>query len=200
MKRFGSFVVIITTIAFMLYTVGTNVLAQYDHMSTPAATPDASPLADEGVHTINTSTGAFYLTITNNGDKTDRLISIETEASEIVEIHDVEMDGNVMQMSPQHSGVEIPPGETIVLEPGNMHAMMIGLTESLIAGEKFNATLTFENAGEVEITVPILRTEPDEGELTAETVVAGDIEIGGIWARHAPKIGGNIPINTSKDA
>jgi copper(I)-binding protein len=72
----------------------------------------------------------------------------------------------------------------------------MGLTESLMAGEEFTAILTFEHAGEVEITVPILRTEPDEDELTAEPVEVGDIVIEGIWARQAPKLDGDTPSGT----
>lgn len=202
MKRFGFFLAVIATLAFILSTIGTAVLAQQEHghMSTPVGTADASPLANDGVPTTNTSTGAFYLTIANNGDEADRLISIETNASAIAEIHDVKMDGNVMQMSPQHSGIEIPSGEMISLEPGKMHVMITGLPPSLIAGEEFTATLIFEKAGEVEITVPILATEPDEDELTAETVVIGDMEIEGIWARHAPKIDSDIPMGTPQDS
>jgi hypothetical protein len=121
---------------------------------------------------------------------------VESDAAETIEVHDVVMDGTVMQMMPQHDGLEIQAGEEVALEPGGYHIMMMGLTESLIAGEEFTAILTFEHAGEVEVTVPILRTEPDEDELSAEPVEAGDLVIEGIWARHAPKLDGDTPSGT----
>ena len=93
-----------------------------------------------------------------------------------------------MQMMPQLDGVEIPAGGELVLEPGGYHVMLIGLTESLLAGDSFEATLTFENAGDVTVTVPVFRGEPDVAELTAEPVEAGDLVLDGIWARQAPKI------------
>lgn len=185
MKRFGPLVAIVAVAVFMFSAIGLPVAAQHDHGH--MGTPDASPMAGHG---DATSTGAFYMTITNTGDEADRLVAVHTDAAGTVEVHNVVMDGEVMQMMPQHDGVEIPAGEEIALAPGGYHVMMIGLTESLIAGEEFEATLVFEHAGEVEITVPILRTEPDEDELTAEPVEAGDLVIEGIWARQAPKLDG----------
>lgn len=202
MKRFGSLVAVVAILSIMLSAIGIGAAAQHDHghdhdhMGTPAGTPAATPSTDHSAHGGSTSTGAFYMTISNEGDETDRIVSIETEAAGSAEIHNVVMEGNVMQMTPQHDGVEIPAGEELILEPGGYHVMMIGLTESLIAGEEFTATLHFEHAGEVEITVPILMTEPDEGELTAEPVEAGDLVIEDIWARHAPKLDGDMPMGT----
>jgi periplasmic copper chaperone A len=196
MKRFVS---MMTMLALMMTAFGSVATATAQHNHGHMGTPDASPMAghdhmdDQGG---GTSTGAFYLAITNNGDEADRLLSVETDAADTAEVHNVEMDGEVMQMVPQHDGLEIPAGERVVLEPSGYHVMMIGLTKSLVAGEEFTATLTFEHAGEVEITVPILRTEPDEGELTAEPVEAGDLVIEGVWARHAPKLDGDTPMGT----
>jgi copper(I)-binding protein len=186
-KRPRSVMAIVAVIVFIFSAIGFPVAAQHGHGH--MGTPGASPMA---MHGDATSTGAFYMTITNNGDEADRLVAVETDAAEAIEIHNVVMEGGVMQMMPQHDGVEIPAGEEIALAPGGYHVMMIGLTESLIAGEEFEATLVFEHAGEVEITVPILRTEPDEDELTAEPVEAGDLVIEGIWARQAPKLDGGM--------
>lgn len=188
MKRIRTIVAMILAISFMLPLAAT---AQHQHGA--MGTPEASPMMDHGAgHGGSTSTGAFYLTITNNGDEADRLVAVGTDAAETVEIHDVEMDGNVMHMVHQEDGVEIPAGETLVLEPGGYHVMLMGLTESLIAGEEFDATLVFENAGEVEITVPILMTEPDADEHEFEPVESGDLVIEGVWARHAPKLDGGM--------
>lgn len=163
-----------------------GVVAAQDHHATPDAHHD-----DHGGHDMeNISMGAFYFTVTNNGDETDRLVMVETDMAEVVEIHDVKMDGGVMQMVPMHDGVEIGPGETIVLEPGSYHVMLIGITESMLNGEEFTATLHFEQAGEVEITVPIHINPPDEGEYGEPVQVGDDIEVSNIWARQAPKLDG----------
>ncbi|HWV23894.1 MAG TPA: copper chaperone PCu(A)C, partial [Thermomicrobiales bacterium] len=141
-----------------------------------------------GDDSADLSMGAAYLTITNTGDEPDRLIAVETDVAEAVEVHEVTMTNNVMEMSPLHDGLEIPAGETVSLEPGGYHIMLIGITKSLIAGEHYEMTLTFEHAGDVTVTVPILRSEPKDGNEPDEKVEAGDLEIDGIWSRQAPKI------------
>ena len=176
MKRIASLVAVF---AFILSAVaGLNATAQQ-------GSGMGTPMAGEAQ---GMSMGAFYLTITNTGDAADRLVSVQTDVAGTAEIHDVVMDGGVMQMMPQLDGVEIPAGGELVLEPGGYHVMLIGLTQSLLAGDEFTATLTFENAGDVAITVPVFVGEPDVEELAAEPVEAGDLVLDGIWARQAPKI------------
>lgn len=160
-----------------------------------------TPGADHGDHMMATpdaalSMGAFYFTVKNTGDEPDRLVKIESDIAESVEIHNVEMNNGAMTMQPQSDGVEIPAGEELVLEPGSYHVMLIGITKSLVDGEEFTATLHFEKAGEVEIIVPIYAAEPREDD--AEPVKVGDtIEISGIWARQAPKLDGvGTPVAT----
>src|SRR5699024_8766650 len=88
-------------------------------------TPGASPMSEE---MADLSTGAAYMTITNTGDEPDRLVGLETDAAETVEVHKVTMDDNVMEMTPLLHGLEIPAGETVSLD-GDYHIMLIGLTE-----------------------------------------------------------------------
>lgn len=189
----------ITLLAFMIASVGVA-SAQHNH-----GTPESHDHADHGHHDHGdhdmegVSLAAFYFTITNNGDDADTLVEIESDIADIIEIHDVEMDEGVMSMVPMHDGVEIAAGESIVFEPGGYHVMLIGITKSLLDGEAFTATLHFENAGEVEITVPIHALEPDEGE-HSDPVEVGDIEVSNIWARQAPKLDGPATPMATPDA
>lgn len=187
---------LVTLLAVLVASFGI-VSAQHGTDEATPASHDHSDHSDQGDHGLEgVSMGAFYFTITNNGDEPDTLVMVETDMAEIVEIHDVEMDEGVMQMVPMHDGVEIAPGELIAFEPGGLHVMLIGITESLLNGDEFSATLHFEHAGEVEITVPIHVLEPGEGE-HGEPVDAGDIEVSNIWARQAPKLeGAATPIAT----
>lgn len=193
---------ILTILAVLATSFGT-VAAQHstDHGDHSDGTPHAEH-DDHGDHSHgmdNVSMGSFYFTVTNNGDEDDRLVAVETEMAEIVEIHNVVMDGGTMQMLPQHDGVEIAAGEQLVLEPGGYHIMLIGITESMLDGEDFTATLHFEHAGEVEITVRIHALEPDEDE-HSDPVEAGDIEVSNIWARQAPKLDGVATPMATPDA
>lgn len=175
---------------FILTTFIALMIASFGIVSAQQGTPESHDHGDHGDHGMEgVSMGAFYFTVTNNGDDADTLVKIESDIAEVIEIHDVEMDDGVMHMVPMHDGVEVSPGESLVLEPGGYHVMLIDITRSLLDGEEFTATLHFENAGEVEITVPIFILEPDESELE-DSFEVGDLEVSNVWARQAPKIEG----------
>ncbi|MCB1014650.1 MAG: copper chaperone PCu(A)C [Acidimicrobiales bacterium] len=64
-----------------------------------------------------------------------------------------------MTMQPIEA-LDLPAGETVVLEPGGFHIMLIDLVAPLETGEEIEVTLTFENAGERTVTVPVLDDAP----------------------------------------
>jgi copper(I)-binding protein len=65
------------------------------------------------------------------------------------------MDNGVMTMRPVPGGLEIKPGETVVLNPGAFHIMVMGLKQPLTQGEKLKATLEFAKAGKLDLEYPI---------------------------------------------
>ena len=62
-----------------------------------------------------------------------------------------------MAMRPVDGGLAIPPGGTVVLEPGGRHLMFMGLLEPLEEGDRRIVTLAFEHAGAVEAEFVVLR-------------------------------------------
>jgi len=102
------------------------------------------------------SSGAGYMTITNNGAEPDRVSCGSSDASSKCEIHDMTMEGGVMKMRPVEGGLEIKPGETVTLKPASLHVMFIGLKHPLEAGKSVAATLKFQHAGSVEVEYPIV--------------------------------------------
>jgi copper(I)-binding protein len=104
------------------------------------------------------SGGGGFLKITG-GSANDRLISASAGVSKVVELHTMEMDGNVMRMR-QIDAIDIPAGGTVELKPGGRHVMFMGLTQTLKAGERFPLTLRFEKAGEVKVDVQIAVQAP----------------------------------------
>jgi copper(I)-binding protein len=99
-------------------------------------------------------TGAAYLTLHNDGDEVDRLLSVEAPVSESVELHAHTMENGVMRMR-QVPSVELPAGARVSLEPGGLHLMLIGLEAPLNDGNSFPATLTFERAGSVVVQIKV---------------------------------------------
>ncbi|HEY1746778.1 MAG TPA: copper chaperone PCu(A)C [Xanthobacteraceae bacterium] len=99
--------------------------------------------------------GAAYLTVTNNGAAADRLSCVASDASAGCQIHSMTMDNGVMKMRPAESGLEIPPGETVMLKPSGLHLMLMELKHPLEPGKTVEATLKFEKAGTVKVDFPI---------------------------------------------
>ena len=99
-------------------------------------------------------TGAGYLTIRNAGTQPDRLVSAASPVARKVELHTHMRDGEVMRMRPM-AGIPVPPGETVTLQPGGLHVMLMGLTEPLRQGSEVPLTLRFERAGEVQVMLQV---------------------------------------------
>lgn len=98
--------------------------------------------------------GAAYMILHNGGSEADKLVGAATSVATTVEMHESsEMDG-MMSMSPVDS-IEVPAGGQAELAPGGLHIMLIGLTQELKAGDKITLTLTFEKAGQVEVTAEV---------------------------------------------
>jgi len=107
------------------------------------------------------SGGGGFLTITG-GAAADRLLSASASVSKAVELHKMEMDGNVMRMRPVDGGIDVPAGAMVKLQPGGLHIMFIGLNKTLKAGDSFPMTLRFEKAGEVKVDVQVSAAMPAE--------------------------------------
>lgn len=101
--------------------------------------------------------GAGYLTLTNGGAQTDRLVGVSIPQAGRAEIHSMSMEGGVMRMAPVEGGLPIEPGGTVELKPGGYHLMFQGLTAPFKAGERVKGLLTFERAGAVLVE---FRVEP----------------------------------------
>ena len=113
--------------------------------------------AEEDGMEMGGTNGAVYMTIENEGDEDDRLVGVQSEIADAVELHTVNMVEGVMQMRPVEDGIEIPAGgsETVVLEPGGLHVMLVGLNESLAVGDTFVVELEFEQAGSIAVDVEV---------------------------------------------
>ncbi len=99
--------------------------------------------------------GAVYLTLANEGGSPDVLLSIESQIAEAVELHESKIDENdVMRMS-LLTNLEVPAGETVNLEPGGKHIMLINLKQELKPGEKISLTLNFKKSGSLSIEAEI---------------------------------------------
>ncbi len=99
--------------------------------------------------------GVAYLTIRNLGATDDTLTGVATPAAQMPMLHETVVVDGVASM-PHLMAVPVAAGQTVLLQPGGMHAMLMGLTEPLKKDAQFPLTLTFATAGEVTVPVSIL--------------------------------------------
>lgn len=105
------------------------------------------------------SVGGAYLTLENAGPAADRLLGASTPAAQAVELHSMQMDGNVMRMR-QVEAIELPAGGSVALAPGGLHLMLMGLKAPLKAGDRLPLVLRLERAGELRTELRVSPTAP----------------------------------------
>lgn len=117
-------------------------------------------------------TGAVFLTLHNPQTGIDKLLGASTDKAATVEIHEGYVDeaDGTMQMR-KVENVEILPSQQVELKPGGYHIMLIDLAAPLVAGETFDLTLNFQNAGSV--VVPVTITAPGASASDAVTTNTG---------------------------
>jgi periplasmic copper chaperone A len=99
--------------------------------------------------------GAGYMTISNQAAAVVRLTGGSSAAAQSVEVHNMTMDGGVMQMRPVEGGLEIPANGAVELKPGGLHLMLIGLQKPLAEGESVPVTLTFDDGTRVDVVLAV---------------------------------------------
>ena len=97
--------------------------------------------------------GVAYFTIENGGG-VDRLVGFETEIAGSATLHISETVDGVSRMRAL-GALAIPSDAPVVLAPGGLHVMLMGLAEPLVADQMFELVLTFETVGPVPVTVVV---------------------------------------------
>jgi len=109
----------------------------------------------------NAPVAGGFLTLANTGAEDDRLVAASAPVARETQIHEMAMAGDVMKMRQLPEGIPLPAGETVVLQPGGLHLMFMGLEAALVEGETVPVTLLFEKAGEITIDMPVAAAAAD---------------------------------------
>ncbi len=134
--------------------------------------------------------GAAYLTITSAADDALVSASVDPSIAGKVELHETrmvegEMDMSATTMAGMESEttamgemteetmapapamemvpvdkIELPAGEAVALAPGGLHVMLLELPAPLELGQTFTLSLTFEQAGAVDVEVTVRDDAP----------------------------------------
>lgn len=87
-------------------------------------------------------TGAF---MEISSKQAARLVSADSPAAAVVELHTMSMKDGVMKMT-QVEGIDVSAGQSVKLAPGGYHLMLMGLKQQMKPGERVPLKLTFELA------------------------------------------------------
>ncbi len=90
------------------------------------------------------------------GDGTDMTESDGTDMTEGTDVTEGEgMEGMGGMQMRQVQSIAVPAGETIDLEPGGLHVMLLELASDLEEGDEFDVQLQFAEAGTVTVTATV---------------------------------------------
>lgn len=93
-------------------------------------------------------TGVFGK-FTNNSDKAVTLVGGSTDIAAMVETHEVV--GGMMQK--KDGGIVIEAGKSVVLEPGGLHIMLMGLNKEVKAGDQIDFEFKFDDGSSQKLTL-----------------------------------------------
>lgn len=91
---------------------------------------------------VSGNPGAAYFNITNPGEQTLTISSVDIVGAGRMELHrSMEMDGKMIME--EMSGIDVAPGDTTSLAPGGLHVMAFDLDDSVAAGGSVEMTIRF---------------------------------------------------------
>ncbi|MDJ0375940.1 copper chaperone PCu(A)C [Cryobacterium sp. PH31-L1] len=124
--------------------------------ATSTATAAASlTITDPWVKSAETGMSAAFGTLVNVSDTDINVVSAESTAATMIELHEtVADDTGAMVMQQKEGGFIVPANGTYELAPGANHLMLMGLTEPIVAGAENTFTLTLSDGSTVEFTAP----------------------------------------------
>lgn len=111
---------------------------------------------------------ALYFVVRNRGEASDTLTAVETPGAASAALHrSLREDGMARMLAA--GPVPIPGHGDLVLEPGGLHAMLMGVDPPLAVGDSLPVTLRFARAGDLVLAVPVV----SYGDLDASPVDHG---------------------------
>lgn len=130
--------------------------------TTAPASEDSKPsgdvvsIEDAWVKSAPDGMSAAFGMLENTGDEDVTVVSVESDASSMLELHEtVENEAGEMVMREIEGGFVIPAGGELALEPGANHIMLMDLLNPLVAGDEATFTLTFSDDSTYEFTAPV---------------------------------------------
>lgn len=107
-------------------------------------------------------TAAAFLTLTNTTKSDRKLVAVEARNDKIaktIELHTHLHENGVMKMR-KVDAIDVKAGAVVVLAPGGLHVMLIGLVTPPIETQRVPLRLRFDDGSILDVDVPVLRDAP----------------------------------------
>jgi copper(I)-binding protein len=123
--------------------------------ATAVTAAESISIQDAWVKAADEGMSAAFGTLENSGDTDITVVSAQSPASTMIELHEtVENDAGEMVMQAKDGGFVIPANGSLELAPGGNHIMLMGLTAPVQAGDESTFTLTLDDGSTYEFTAP----------------------------------------------
>jgi copper(I)-binding protein len=123
--------------------------------SAPEGPPPPVRVEAPVAYVAPSGTAAVYFRIVNPGRRPDRLIAVESEAADAVEMHESVKSGDVVRMVSREDGFAVPARGAVELARGGKHLMVLGLRRP--DAPRIPLTLRFERSAPVVVEAPVSR-------------------------------------------
>ena len=95
-----------------------------------------------------------YMALHNNSQRDCHLVGGASGVANKIEVHEHTHHNGRMRMQ-KTEALLIPPGETVRLQPGGYHLMVMGVTSGLKGGEQFTLSLEFSDCPALNLQIPV---------------------------------------------
>ena len=101
---------------------------------------------------------AAYVSIFNQSDNDVIIEKVTSNISDVAEIHDTVLEGEIIKMKKVES-LNIPARSEFYFQPGSTHIMLMGLNQELKDGKTFNLNFIFKNQEKVNVKIMVLNNK-----------------------------------------
>lgn len=103
------------------------------------------------------STVAGYVTLKNTGDEPITVLTVQSDAFRMTSLHETLVDKGVSKMREMHR-LKIAPGETVQLQPGGKHLMLMQPRREILIGDKVEMMFMLGDGTRVETQFDVVAT------------------------------------------
>jgi periplasmic copper chaperone A len=119
-----------------------------------------------------TTQTAAYFTLTNQGEKEDRLVGASSPDAGKLELHAHITSQTGMSEMRQVTAISIPAHATIPLSPGGLHVMVKAIKRDVTLGDSVVVRLVFASGNTAQFSVPVV-SNPVQPSPTKDATKAG---------------------------